>query len=88
MSRNLVVSGFNFKLLLNIQYWTVTSEFLRFLVDFSKLDVLKELWTCVSSAYRWCLISLAFDRTELSGVVYILKKRIFSVARGAVSVEW
>ena len=36
------------------------------LVDFSKVDVLKELWTCVSSAYRWCLISLA--KTELSGI--------------------
>ena len=43
----------------------------RVSVDFSKLDV---LWTCVSSAYRWCLISLASDRTELSEVVYMIKR--------------
>ena len=48
----------SFNLFLYIQSWTETREFWLFKIESSKLDMLKELWICVISAYRWCLISL------------------------------
>ena len=46
----------------------------RLWIESLKMDVLKELGTCVSPAYRWCLISLASGRTELRAVVYIINR--------------
>ena len=72
MSKNSVLSGFNFNLFLYIQSLTETSEFWRFCLELSKLDVLKELCICVSSMYRWCLISSALRRRKLRGIEYIV----------------
>ena len=52
------LSGFSFNLFVYIQSWTETSDCRVF-----KLDV---LWTCVSAVHRWCLMSLALNRTELN----------------------
>ena len=74
MTKNSVLSWCSFNFLLYTQSWTDTREFFRLWIESLKLDVLKELCTCVSSAYRWYLISLALDRTELRGVVYIINR--------------
>ena len=43
------LAGFNFNFFLYIQSLTQTREFWRFWIELSKLDMLKELWTCVIS---------------------------------------
>ena len=56
MMRIFVLSGFSFNLFLFIQSQTEKGG-LNTCVEFLKLVVLKELYTCVSSSYSWCLIS-------------------------------
>ena len=40
------------------------TNFDYFFVEFQKLVVLEELYTCVSSAYSWCSISVAVNPWE------------------------
>lgn len=61
--------------------------------EFLKTDVLKELWTGVSSAYRLCLTFLALDRMELKGEVYIINMsgpstELWSIPQISLGWDW
>ena len=74
MTRNLVLDGFSDNRLADIQVETFEKICWRLFNDASKLCGEKDMKNCVSLAYKWWFTDEP-EKSELSGVVYMMNRR-------------